>query len=256
MPVHDWTKIFDGAFHHFHQTWVVAISRTLNAGLLPDGYYAAAEQVVGGPNADVVTLDAWQPVAANGQGERLPDYMSGGVALADHPPKVKYQFETERRHYAGKADHIALRHVSSHRLIAVIEIISPGNKNNNRALESLRKKVNLLLDEGVHLLLVDMLPPGPVDPHGLPLALSITDQSEVPSATDAEPFTLFSVRCAAAGDILSGFVELVSREQTLPDMPLFLNEERYISVPLESTYQDAWQGVPAPWKKMIDAQSR
>ena len=256
MPVHDWTKIFDGAFHHFHQTWVVAISRTLNAGLLPDGYYAAAEQVVGGPNADVVTLNAWQPVSDNAMGERLPDYMSGGVALADYPPKIKYQFEADRRHYAGKSDHIALRHVSNHRLIAVIEIISPGNKNNNRALESLRKKVNILLDEGVHLLLVDILPPGPVDPHGLPLALSITDQSEVPSATEAEPFTLFSVRCAAAGDILSGFVELVTREQALPDMPLFLNEERYISVPLESTYQDAWQGVPAPWKKMIDAQSR
>ena len=255
MPVHDWTKIFDGAFHDFHQTWIINIKNKLNSGLLPDGYYAAAEQVVGGPNADVVTLDAWQPVNENGQGERLPDYMSGGVALADHPPKVKYQFEADRRHYAGKADHIALRHVSSHRLIAVIEIISSGNKNNNRALESLRKKVNILLDEGVHLLLVDILPPGPVDPHGLPLALSITDQSEVPGATEAEPFTLFSVRCAAAGDILSGFVELVSREQALPDMPLFLNEERYISVPLESTYQNAWQGVPAPWKKMIEAQS-
>lgn len=85
--------------------------------------------------------------------------------------------------------------------------------------------------------------------------LSITDQAEVPNATDAEPLTLFSVRCAEAGDILSGFVELVSREQTLPDMPLFLNEERYISVPLESTYQDAWQGVPAPWKKMIESKS-
>ena len=255
MPVHDWTKIFDGAFHDFHQTWIVNIKNKLNSGLLPDGYYAAAEQVIGGPSADVVTLDAWQPMNKTKRGERLPDDMSGGVALAETAPKVKYQFEADRRHYAGKADHVALRHVSSHRLIAVIEIISPGNKNNNRALESLRKKVNTLLDKGVHLLLVDVLPPGPIDPHGLPFALSITDHSDIPGVTDQEPFSLFSIRCAETGDILSGFVELVSREQPLPDMPLFLNEERYITVPLEETYMEAWRDVPAPWRKMIEPDS-
>jgi hypothetical protein len=253
MPIHDWTKIFDGAFHHLHQTWVTEISKALNKGLLPDGYYAAAEQVIGGPNSDVVTLDARQPADDDRTVAVYPSHFCGGVALAEHPPNVKYQFESERRFYAAKSDHIALRHVSSHRLIAVIEIISPGNKNNNRALESLRKKINALLDEGVHLLLVDILPPGPVDPDGLPLALSITDPSEVPKVTQTEPFSLFSIRCSEHGEVLGGFVELLSLGQPLPEMPLFLTPEHYVPVPLESTYVEAWQGVPAPWKKMIES---
>jgi len=253
MPIHDWTQIFDGAFHDFHQSWIVHIRNRLNSGLLPEGYYAAMEQVIGGPNSDVVTLDAWHPISDDKQVTSYRPDFSGGVALAEHPPNVKYQFESERQFYADKSDHIALRHVSSHRLIAVLEIISPGNKNNNRALENLRKKVNALLDAGVHLLLVDILPPGNVDPDGLPLALSITDPSEVPKVTQAEPFSLFSVRCSEHGEVLGGFVELLSLGQQLPDMPLFLTPEHYVPVPLESTYEEAWQGVPAPWKKMIES---
>lgn len=253
MPVHDWTKIFDGAFHDFHQSWIVEIRNALNAGLLPNGYYAAAEQVVGGPNADVVTLDAWQPTKDDNSGRGFPPEYSGGVALAENRPNVKYQFECERRFYAAVADHIALRHASNDRLVAVLEIISPGNKNNNRAIESLRKKINALLDEGVHLLLVDILPPGSVDPDGLPLALSITDPANVPKVTSAEPYSLLSVRCSENGDVLGGFAELLSLGQQIPEMPLFLTTEHYVSVPLEASYIGAWQGVPAPWKKIIEA---
>ena len=63
MPIHDWTQIFDDAFHDFHQSWIVHIRNRLNGGLLPEGYYAAMEQVIGGPNSDVVTLDAWHPIS-------------------------------------------------------------------------------------------------------------------------------------------------------------------------------------------------
>jgi hypothetical protein len=35
MPIHDWTRVTPGIFHHFHQRWVLAISDVLNAGLLP-----------------------------------------------------------------------------------------------------------------------------------------------------------------------------------------------------------------------------
>ena len=29
MPIHDWTRLEPGDFHHFHQCWVVAILTTL-----------------------------------------------------------------------------------------------------------------------------------------------------------------------------------------------------------------------------------
>lgn len=30
MPVHDWTRVEAGIFHHFHHFWISEIARTLN----------------------------------------------------------------------------------------------------------------------------------------------------------------------------------------------------------------------------------
>jgi hypothetical protein len=38
----------------------------------------------------------------------------------------------------------------------------------------------------------------------------------------------------------------------LPDMPLFLEPESYVQVPLASTYQAAWAGVPDYWRNQLD----
>ena len=48
MPIHDWTRVFTGAFHDFHSAWIFTIKQFLNNGLLPKNYYAMAEQVAGG----------------------------------------------------------------------------------------------------------------------------------------------------------------------------------------------------------------
>ena len=47
MPIHDWTKIFAGAFHDFHHSWITELRNALNGGLLPRGYYAQGEQTAG-----------------------------------------------------------------------------------------------------------------------------------------------------------------------------------------------------------------
>jgi hypothetical protein len=36
-------------------------------------------------------------------------------------------------------------------------------------------------------------------------------------------------------------------------MPLFLSSDRYVNLPLEPTYMGAWRGVPARWKRVIEA---
>jgi hypothetical protein len=56
MPVHDWTRVEAGIFHHFHNEWMPAICNTLNDGLLPEGFYALIEQHAGSYIADVLTL--------------------------------------------------------------------------------------------------------------------------------------------------------------------------------------------------------
>src|SRR5438876_883353 len=56
MPVHDWTRVDAGIFHHFHHGWIEEIARGLNRGILPADYYALAEQHAAGFGPAVLTL--------------------------------------------------------------------------------------------------------------------------------------------------------------------------------------------------------
>ncbi|HEY2785058.1 MAG TPA: hypothetical protein VGJ05_08795 [Fimbriiglobus sp.] len=47
MPIHDWTRVDAGLFHHFHERWISAIGDALNGGLLPKGYVALSDQSAG-----------------------------------------------------------------------------------------------------------------------------------------------------------------------------------------------------------------
>jgi len=40
MPIHDWTRVPAGTCHFFHQRWISALADALNAGGLPEGYFA------------------------------------------------------------------------------------------------------------------------------------------------------------------------------------------------------------------------
>jgi hypothetical protein len=107
MPVHDWTRVYPGVFHDFHQTWITEIKRALNAGLLPPDYYAMAEQVAGGLVPDVLAPKG--PPAdlrsSAGSGE-------GGIALATRPPNAQFHAKSEIDQYAAKANSRAARKLS------------------------------------------------------------------------------------------------------------------------------------------------
>src|SRR5207248_239516 len=106
----------------------------------------------------------------------------GGTAVAVAPPKVRFTASAEVDQYALKRRTVVVRHSSEDRVVALMEILSPGNKNSRHALRGfVGKAVNALI-RGLHLLLVDLHPPGPRDPQGIHAALwaEISD----------EPFTL------------------------------------------------------------------
>jgi hypothetical protein len=72
MPVHDWTRVNAGIFHDFHHDWITMLKRALNAGRLPAGYYALAEQIAGGLGPDVPTLDFTLPGPPRRRAARRP----------------------------------------------------------------------------------------------------------------------------------------------------------------------------------------
>jgi hypothetical protein len=102
MPIHDWSRKPVGLFHHFHQRWVVSICDALNAGRLPDGFYALLEQHAAGVIPDVVTLERG-PRSMRGADAR------GEIAVAAAPPKTRFMSRaTDEDMYAAKADRVAV----------------------------------------------------------------------------------------------------------------------------------------------------
>lgn len=246
MPVDDWTRVDAGIFHDFHVTWIPEIKRALNGGLLPEGYYALAEQHAGRAIADVLTLHV-----SPARPEPLPlPPATGGIAVAEAPPQVRRKQTVEQAALVRRRS-LAIRHVSGHRLVALVEIVSPANKDRPQHVEEFAAKVVSALDLGVHVLLVDLFPPGRHDPQGMHgIVLQRLEQSDVAYDLPAdEPLTIASY---AAGPQVDAYLEHVAVGGTLPDMPLFLRPDRYVNVPLEATYQAAHQGLPAFWREVLE----
>jgi hypothetical protein len=145
---------------------------------------------------------------------------------------------------------VVVRHVTGHRVVAVIEIVSPANKDRRANVRELAEKVAGLLEANVQVLLIDLLPPGPHDPQGMHAAVwSLFDPAGyTPPA--AEPLTLACYRWD--GGEPEVFLEPVGLGRPLIDMPLFLCRDRYVNVPLERTYQEAYRGVPAFWRRVLE----
>ncbi len=244
MPVHDWPRVDAAIFHAFHHDWITEISRTLNRGLLPEGFYALPEQIAGGLGPDVLTLH--RP-STNGTTPPvgMPD---GGIALAESPPRVRFRMRADANQYAAKAKAITIRHVTHHQVIAMVEVISPGNKSSQNGLNAFVRKAQEALAAGIHLLLVDLFPPGPRDPRGIHRAVWGDDCGADYAPPADKPLT-----CVAyiGGPGAEAFVEPVAVGDPLPDMPLFLSPEVYVRVPLEATYQAAWEGMPAYWRDVL-----
>jgi hypothetical protein len=243
MPVHDWTRVDAGIFHDFHNAWITEIRNALNGGLLPPDYYALAEQHVGRSIADVLTLHARPP----GPPSMVPP-AGGGTAVAEAPPQVRRKLTVSAVSRQRRRT-LAVRHVSGHHLIAVVEITSPANKDRAAHVKELAEKIAAKLHFGIHVLLVDLLPPGPHDPKGVHAIVwdLFDDQAYDPPA--AEPLALASY---VAGPEPEAYLEHLAVHAALPAMPLFLHPERYITIPLEPTYQAAVLGMPRFWRDVLE----
>ncbi|MBI4604714.1 MAG: DUF4058 family protein [Planctomycetes bacterium] len=250
MPVHDWTRVESGIYHAFHTTWTGEIQKTLNAGLLPPGYYVLVEQHAGRYIAEVLTLHSNVPPL---EPPPLPA-TAGGTAVAEAPPKVRRRQVIEPAARARRRT-LAVRHVTGHRLVALVEMVSPGNKDRAAHVEEFATKASSALRLGVHLLVVDLFPPGPHDPQGIHGA--ILERLEPPDASYelpvGEPLTLAGY---AVGPQVEAYVEHLAVGHVLPQMPLFLQSDRYVNVPLEPTYEAAYRGMPAFWREVLEGRAR
>lgn len=239
MPIHDWTRVDAGTFHSFHQQWIASLCANLNTGGLPDGFFAMAEQIIGGPAPDVVALQATSPRKSSSGSKRA-------VPLTTQP-HARFVQQAEVDQYASKADRIVVKHARG-QVIALIEIVSPGNKGSRHALRAFVEKARALMDQGIHLLVIDLFPPSVRDPQGIHKAIwdeVIDEPFELPA--DKQLTTV----AYSAGAVKKAYVEPVAVGDVLPEMPLFLEPGLHVPLQLEPTYMATWNVFPEELRELL-----
>jgi hypothetical protein len=252
MPVHDWNRVKAGIFHDFHAEWLVQMKHALNGGVLPRDYYALAEQIAGDRNPDVLTLQ--QPVAAelSGKSRRKPKSRSGSTVAEMALPKVGVHSKVLPKWWARyRKNSIAIRHVSDHRIVAVLEIVSPGNKSDKEAIKAFTHKARTLIAAGIHLTIVDLFPPTRRDPKGVHPVIWGGTQRDF-RFNSSRPLTCVSY---IAGDQPAAFVETTAVGDRLPDVPIYLTSEQCVLVPLEKSYLAAYAEVPGIYRDILEGRA-
>jgi hypothetical protein len=95
---------------------------------------------------------------------------------------------------------------------------------------------------------LDLHPPSRRDPQGIHASIweEIAGQEHAPP-TD-KPLTAAAYE---AGLTVRAYVQHFAVGDALPEMPLFLEPEKAIQVPLEATYEAAFAVVPRRWQRVL-----
>lgn len=241
MPIHHWSRKPAGLFHHFHQQWAGSICNALNGGLLPEGFYALLEQQSAGVEPDILALER-EPRVGRSHSPRA------GIAVADAPPSTRFVTQaSEEDIFAAKADRIAIYHPLGD-VVAIIELVSPGNKNSRHAIRSFVEKTLDFLSRGVNVLIVDLFPPSKRDPQGIHKVIWDEIKDEPFELPPDKSLTLVAY---SAGIPKKAYVDFVAVGDSLPEMPVFLDPGNYILAPLETTYGATWEACPEPLREFI-----
>lgn len=248
MPLHDWTRVTPNDFHDMHVGWITALRTRLNTGLLPEGYYAMAEHVVPPFAPDVLTLGTGR------RGESPTPYSpdAGGVSAATRIDAEVTLTGNGRARHKPPERRVVVRHVQGRQLIAVIEVVSPGNKSKAKAASVLIDKSVALLQNGIHLTIIDVFPNPPRLPQGFGGAIWKSVERATAEYTPEFSRTHSSFAAQEGGGCLAHF-QSSELGAPLPSLPLYLTPTVHVPLPLEEAYQDSWVGYPKPLRAILEA---
>lgn len=253
MPIHDWSRVDSGIFHHLHLGWIARLNERLNGGLLPEPYYALAEPVLGEAMPDVISLrarGAGESPAGAPEGLRHEDATTPAVQGA--PTSVMVQELPPLDPYASLARRIVVKDaLRGDSVVAVIELVSRGNKTSQRDRDRFLDKTLELHRGRIHVLLVDVQPTSGLLPrgfHGLNCEAHGQSALEVPRG---RPLQVVAYEVLETGAVRSHPVPLAIGD-ALPDMPLFVLPQRFVPLPLEPTYMEAFQGLPRRFRDILE----
>jgi hypothetical protein len=173
---------------------------------------------------------------------------SKSALLERKDPNAKTDHLSDEPAYAILANRIAIKH-NLIRTVAIIEAVSPGNKD---APESVRSFVGSMVNfirQGVHVLLIDLFPPSPHASQGIHKLIWDEIHGKRPFVfPTGQDRLLVSYQ---VGEDCNAFVDPIGLNDELPKMPLFFMKDRYVEVPQQEAYDMAWDRCPELVKKVV-----
>ena len=166
--------------------------------------------------------------------KRLPE---GYYAMADHTASP----QLPRRR-------LAIKRTRDRQVASVIEIVSPGDKARLREFELLVGDFVQLLKHQINLVVLDPFPTNNVNCR---VWENLRGESLNPIKDNAG--SLVSYIVDEKNPLV--FIDEVTIGSTMMDLPLFLGDGDSVALPLEETYQAAWNGFPEPLRKIVEGHS-
>ncbi len=215
---HSWDEV--------HGQWPGEIVRDLTA-ILPKGFRAAPRVHLGSPfEVDVLTYDLEgrspaAPTDADNGSPRQPALLPTLTVEADLSEQDEYEvriYDVER----------------GRRLVAVLEIVSPSNKDGPRSREVFVSKVEALLQQDVCVSLIDV-----VSIRHANLYADLLDHlGRTDPALTPNPPPLYAVTLRRRRPLLDAWFYPMAVGQPLPTLPLWLSPDQRVMLPLETSYEE------------------
>jgi hypothetical protein len=221
MPLHNWSKLPE--WEGVNQLWISELYYDIS-GKLPAGYRAGLGTV---------------PALTIGSPSTKPDvsvHESQHGPIADVRPATTTPFDFEPEIDVLTLDpSVVVDIYREHELVAVLELISPRNKDRASARNATRDRIVGYLMLGVHVAYVDVHP----NPSDFSLADSVAQNLGIQQAALPSPHAM-AYRVGPPSDKLGRSLALCRAQlaigQALPAIALPLCREITIPVDLESTY--------------------
>jgi len=141
---------------------------------------------------------------------------------------------------------------ASGKVVSVIELTSPGNKDAQKKADAYAIHAVSYLQRGINYLVIDVLPPTNfVDTfHNLIAALLEGDRLTPPGG---RPFYIISYNVRmVAGDVrMEVYPYWLRLGETLPQVPLFLVDDLHLEVDLETTFMRAVERLPPRHRRRL-----
>ena len=215
----------------FHSRWASAIADSLNDQGLPENLFAEPTvDLAGRVEVDVATIEELVSAGPNAaQATATLPHSAVAAPTWAIPAVFPDSFEVRVINSEGGP-----------RLVAAIELVSPGNKNRPQARRIFAAKCASYLAHGIHVIIIDVVTSRTANLHNALLVLMEVASFRMPAESRLYATAYRAVRREAREEI-DVWPTLLNLGDPLPTLPLYVAADFVVNVDFEAAYQETCQ---------------